>query len=90
MPGPGKIKKEDDNVAALNLISPSQGGLFGLAGNSVLFCLSCHFYYPSSTHTQRLCKDLVSYTVSKPWGSPPGYWLHDAYMVPSVHGSVRE
>lgn len=93
MPGAGKNKNEDHSVAVLNLISTGKGGLLGLAGNSILFCLSCHFFRPFPTHTQKLCKDLVSYTVSELWGGPPGSWSHvkdlcPAVMVPSMCGSV--
>lgn len=76
MPGSRKIKNVGNNVAALSLISTGKGGLLGLAGSSVLFCLSCHFYYFFPTHTQKLCTDLVSYIISKLWGGPPGYWSH--------------
>lgn len=76
MPGAGKIINKDHSVAGLNLLSTGKGGLLGLAGNSILFCLSCHFFHPLPTHTQKPCKDLVSYTVSELWGGPPGSWSY--------------
>jgi len=95
MPGSGKIKNKDHNVAALSLISTGKGGLFGLAGNSILFCLSYHFYLPSPhTHPKAMPRFGVLHSL-KPVGRPS--WLlvvcqgdlGPAFLVPSACGSAR-